>query len=94
MTEVVEEEPRIVKDEEIMGGAARIEGTRIRVSDVFSHYKGGKSPEEISEAFDISLSAVHSAISYYYAHPEEIKKEQTEKEQIIREAKEKYQSKL
>ncbi len=88
MTEVVESKPRIIKDEEVMGGAARIEGTRIHVSDVFSYYKGGKSPEEISEAFDITLSAVHSAISYYYAHPEEMKKEQAEKEQIIREAKE------
>lgn len=79
MPEVVEKKNKIVKDRKIMGGAARIEGTRIKISDIFSYYRAGKSPEEISESFDLDLSEVHSAISYYYAHPEEMEKEKEEK---------------
>jgi len=92
MPEAVEE-ARIVKDEKVMGGAPRVRGTRIRVSDIFSHYRAGKSPEEISDIFGIDLASVHSAISYHYAHPEEMEREGKEKEKLISEAKKEYPSK-
>lgn len=97
MPEAVEQEgagTAIVKDEDVMGGAARINGTRIRVSDVFSHYRAGTSPEEIADTFDIDLAEVHAAISYWYAHQEEMDGEQEEKEKLLAEAREQYSSKV
>ncbi|MDY6761974.1 MAG: DUF433 domain-containing protein [Candidatus Nanohaloarchaea archaeon] len=97
MPETVEEESAgtgILKDEDVMGGAARIDGTRIRVSDIFSHYRAGTSPEEIADIFDISLADVHAAISYWYAHQGEMQEEQEEKEKLLAEAKKEYSSKV
>jgi len=66
------ESKRIVKDK-IMGGSARIDGTRIRVRDVVEKYIVlGKSPAEIADAFRISVSDVHDALSYYYRHTNEV----------------------
>jgi len=66
---------KIVKDK-IMSGSARIAGTRIRVRDIVEkHIVLGYSTEEIAEAFDISLAAVHEALSYYYEHMEDVQEE-------------------
>jgi len=66
---------KIVKDE-IMSGSARIAGTRIRVRDIVEKYIVAKeSPAVIAREFSISISEVHEALSYYYEHSEEIKKE-------------------
>lgn len=68
-------ESRIVKDK-LMSGSPRIAGTRIRVRDIVEkHIVLGSSPEEIAEAFDISLAAVYDALSYYYEHTEEVQEE-------------------
>lgn len=68
-------ESKIVKDK-IMSGSPRIAGTRIRVRDIVEkHIVLGYSPEDISEAFDISLAAVHEALSYYYEHTEDVQEE-------------------
>ena len=64
---------RIVRDEKVCGGSPRIDGTRIRVSDVVEQYiMLGKSPAEIAIAFRISVSDVHDALSYYYRHANDI----------------------
>lgn len=66
---------KIVKNE-IMSGSARIEGTRIRVRDIVEKYIVVKeSPAVIAREFCISISDVHEALSYYYGHSGEIKKE-------------------
>jgi uncharacterized protein (DUF433 family) len=68
--------PEIIRDPEICGGRACIKGTRIRLIDVIERYKILKEkPEEIASAFDISIDAVFTALSYYYKHTAEIKKE-------------------
>ncbi len=75
---------KIVKTPDVCGGAARIEGTRIRVIDIVVPYKMGKSPEEIADMYPhINLAGVHAALSYYFNNREEIKKEESETKKLI-----------
>lgn len=74
---------KIVRDE-LMGGAARIAGTRIRVMDIIEQkIILGYSPEEIAKAFRISLADVYEALAYYYSHPEEIRGEIKRHKEIV-----------
>lgn len=83
-TKVLEMGVKIVRDE-LMGGTARIAGTRIRVMDIVEQYLFlGSSPEYIAKAFNIPLSAVHEALAYYYEHLEEIKKDIKNHEEFVR----------
>ncbi|MBI2575951.1 DUF433 domain-containing protein [Candidatus Woesearchaeota archaeon] len=69
-------EHEIIKDPKICGGKACLKGTRIRVVDVVERYKILKEkPEAIAAAFDIPPETVFMAISYYYGHLSDIKKE-------------------
>ena len=68
-------ESKIVKDK-LMSGSPRIDGTRIRVRDIVEKYIVVKEfPAVIAREFGISISDVHEALSYYYNHSGEIKKE-------------------
>lgn len=65
-----------MKDENVVGGAARIRGTRIRVMDIVEEYEIlDRSPEEIAAVFDLSLGDVFQALSYYYDNREGVKAE-------------------
>ncbi len=69
-------EYEVIRDKKICGGKACLKGTRIRVIDIIERYKILKeNPEEIAAAFDIPIDSVFAALSYYYKHPAEIKKE-------------------
>lgn len=88
---VMEETVKIVRDG-LMGGAARIDGTRIRVRDVVEkHIVLGYSPEGIAEAFNIPLAAVYEALSYYYQHAEEIREEIREDKEFVEEFRKKHE---
>lgn len=64
----------ITRDEGVLGGEPRIEGTRIGVRHVAARViDGGRSPAHVADQFDISLSAVYEALSYYYSHIEEMR---------------------
>jgi len=81
------ENNKIVKDPEIMGGSARIEGTRIRVSDIVVDYEYRDwSPEEIADQYPtISLSDVYTALEYHHRNKNEIREEIQEREQKVKE---------
>jgi len=66
--------PHIEKTPEVRGGKACIEGTRIAVVDIVLLHKRGLSPQEMLGYYarPLSLAQVHSALAYYYDHPEEI----------------------
>lgn len=82
MPETVKE-ANIVKDEK-MGGAARLEGTRVRVMDIVKKYEVlNYSPEEISQAFDVSVKDVFEALSYYQDHTEEVRSEIREQRDFV-----------
>jgi uncharacterized protein (DUF433 family) len=66
------------------GGAPRITGTRIRVSQIIVMTEQGMSADEIVSHFPhLTLSQVHAALSYYHDHRREIDHE-------IREANEEF----
>jgi uncharacterized protein (DUF433 family) len=63
----------IVKTKGVVGGKARIAGTRIRVMDVVIWYEGGSSVAEIIEQFPhITAADVHAAMAYYHDNRDEI----------------------
>ncbi|MEX2175288.1 MAG: DUF433 domain-containing protein [Pirellulaceae bacterium] len=55
------------------GGAPRIAGTRIRVSQIVLMTELGMSPDEIVNSFPhLTLGQVHGALSYYHDHHPQI----------------------
>ena len=63
----------IAVDPETRGGQPHIACTRIAVSDiVLLHLRLGQSLEEIAGKYDLSLAAVHAAMTYYYDHRAEV----------------------
>ena len=68
---------RITKNPGICGGKACIAGHRVRVLDIVVwHEHQGMTPDEIvSQVPSTTLGDVHAALSYYYAHVDEIREE-------------------
>ena len=64
----------IVQDEGICGGQPRIAGTRLKVQHIALEYERlGWTPDQICDAHpEVTLAQIHAALSYYYAHKEEI----------------------
>jgi uncharacterized protein (DUF433 family) len=63
----------IVRSDDVLGGDPRIEGHRISVLQVAEMVlDGGRSPEYVADQLGISLAEVHTALAYYYEHPDEM----------------------
>ena len=57
----------------VCGGKPRIDGTRITVQDiVLLHLKTGQPLAQIAGTYNVSMSAVHGAMAYYYDHQEDV----------------------
>jgi uncharacterized protein (DUF433 family) len=57
----------------VAGGKPRIAGHRITVQNVVIwHERMGKSADEISAEYDLSLAEVYAGLAYYFDHREEI----------------------
>jgi uncharacterized protein (DUF433 family) len=64
----------ITRDEDVLGGEPRIDGTRIGVRHVAARViEGGQSPASVADQFDTSLAAIYEALSYYYENIEEMR---------------------
>lgn len=80
MTQLILQARKIIKREDICGGVPTLEGTRVRVSDVAIEYDfRNLRPEEIAEEFSLSVADVFAALTYYYEHLDEIRKEVEER---------------
>ena len=77
----------ITHDPEVRGGKACIDGTRIAVVDIVVLQKQGYRPEEMLDHYvrSLTLAQVHSALSYYYDHRDEIEAYFRESEQAAAE---------
>ncbi len=65
--------PHVTKTEDVCGGKARIEGTRIRVNNVVFLHQQGMNDAGILEAYpDLTMAQIHAALAYYYDNREEI----------------------
>jgi len=74
----------ITRDEDVLGGEPRIDGTRIGVRHIAARViDGGQTPATVADQFDLSLSAVYEALSYYYDHIEEMRTYERENEEAF-----------
>lgn len=63
----------IVATEDVLGGEPRLAGRRISVRQIAElAVDAGNAPADVADQLDVPLSEVHLALSYYYAHPEEM----------------------
>lgn len=64
---------RIVTSDDVLGGEPRLEGRRITVLQIADMVvRGGHDPEHVADQLNLSLAAIHRALTYYYEHPEEM----------------------
>jgi len=64
----------IIRDENVLGGEPRIEGTRVAVRHVATRViDGGYSPAYVADQLDIALASVYEALAYYYTNVEEMR---------------------
>jgi len=64
----------ITRDEDVLGGEPRIDGTRVGVRHVAARVvDGGRSPAHVADQLDVSLADVYESLSYYYAHIDEMR---------------------
>ncbi len=88
--------PYISKDPKIASGSPVISGTRLRIVDIVIEYdRLGMTPDEIIDAHpQISLEAVHDALSFYYENREFLDNQITERKENIKNISDKFPSKL
>jgi uncharacterized protein (DUF433 family) len=78
----------IVSTPEVLGGKPRIEGRRISVLHVVDQIQSGRTPEEVTTQFDLTLGEVHTTLAYYHEHPEEMRELREEIAERVRERQE------
>ena len=74
----------ITRDEDVLGGEPRIDGTRVGVRHVAARVlEGNQTAAAVADQLDLSLSAVYEALSYYYDHVEEMREHERANEAAI-----------
>ncbi|WP_049996271.1 DUF433 domain-containing protein [Halococcus sediminicola] len=69
------------RDEDVLGGEPRIDGTRISVRHVAARVIDSRqSPAHVADQFDISIADVYEALYYYYAHIDKMRELEAENE--------------
>lgn len=71
----------LTRDEDVLGGEPRINGTRIGVRHIAARViDSGQSPAHVADQLDIALADVYESLSYYYAHIDEMREYEEENE--------------
>jgi len=79
----------IARDEDILGGEPRINGTRIGVRHVATRVvESGRSPAHVADQLDVPLADVYEALSYYYAHIDEMRALESDNEAAFEDVRE------
>ena len=87
--------PQIVSTPDVVHGAPRIDGHRIRVSDIaVMHVHQRRTVQDIAESYAISPAKVHVALAYYWDHRDEIEADIERDNRAVDEFRERYPSKL
>ena len=69
----IERMTEIVSTDDVFGGEPRLDSHRISVIQIVDMVRGDRSPEYVADQLGISLGEVHTALAYYYEHPEEMR---------------------
>jgi len=88
--------PHIIKTPCTCSGLARIEGTRITVNLVVREVVRLRwTPEEVLIAHPhLTLAQIHAALAYYFDHPEEVEASLGEDDQLERDLRSRFPSRL
>lgn len=79
----------IVSGEDVLGGAPRLDGTRIGVLHVYRQYQSGVSPEAIASNYDgVSVADVHNALAFVFDNPDLIRSQEATEQEAIAEIRE------
>ncbi len=71
----------IIRDENVLGGEPRIDGTRIGVRHIAARViDSGQSPAHVADQLDVPLADVYESLSYYYSHLDEMRDLEVENE--------------
>ena len=74
----------IARDDDVLGGEPRINGTRVGVRHVAARViDGGQSPAHVADQFYLPISDVYEALPYYYGHIEEMRDLERENEAVF-----------
>ena len=79
----------ITRDDDVLGGEPRVDGTRVGVRHVATRViDSGQSPALVADQLDVSLAAVYESLSYYYAHINEMRELEAENDAAFERARE------
>ena len=79
----------LTRDDDVLGGEPRIQGTRIAVRHVTGRViDNGQTPAYVADQLDVSLADVYEALSYYYAHIDEMRALEAENEAAFEDVRE------
>jgi uncharacterized protein (DUF433 family) len=74
----------IVRDEDVLDGAPRLDGTRIGVRHIYEQYQNGDAPETIASNYDdISVADIHTALAFAFDNPAIIRQLRDQKRATI-----------
>lgn len=74
----------IARDEDVLGGEPRIDGTRIGVRHVAARViDAGQSPAYVADQLDLPLASVYEALSYYYDNIDAMREIEQENEEAF-----------
>lgn len=79
----------VVRSDDVLGGAPRVEGTRIGVRHVKERVvDGDEDPFAVAGEYDLDVAEVFAALAYYYDHVEAMRELEAEREERIEELRE------
>ena len=68
----------------VAGGKPRVVGRRITVQNIaLWHERMGKSADEITAEYDLSLAEVYAALAYYFDHRDEVDRSMRHGEEFV-----------
>ena len=86
---------KIVSKPGLVGGQPHIAGTRFTVKQiVIWHEYLGQSADEIATEYQLALSDIYAALSWYFDHREEVNLAIQEEEDLVEQLKKNYPSKV
>lgn len=80
---------RVVRDEDVMDGEPRVQGTRVTVLHLYEQVEGrGLDPRTVADRHDLDVADVYRALAYYHEHPREMQEIRERRDRVVDAARE------